>query len=249
MNNFKDYSKYYDLFYKDKNYKVEANFIINLIKKYKPKSHTILELGSGSGSHANFLCKKNYQVTGIEQSEEMVNYSLKKNIPNFRPVVGNITNFKLNKKFDIAISMFHVISYLTNNNDLFNCFKLVNNHLNKDGLFIFDTWYSPAVYFQKPKITIKRINNKNYSITRISEPSIIYNNNIVNVNFEIIVNNHKTKLTSFINEAHPMRHFSYPEIELLANSTGFELIRSTELITDNNPSENTWGVLFILKKI
>ena len=46
-----------------------------------------------------------------------------------------------------------------------------------------------------------------------------------------------------------MRHFSTPEIKLLAYTTGFELLHAEEYLTKAAPSEKTWGVCYILKKI
>ena len=81
----------------------------------------------------------------------------KKKIDGFLSYEADISNFNLNKKFDSAISLFHVINYLTDNQSIINCFNLVNNHLNTNGIFLFDIWYSPAVYAQKPQTRIKRI--------------------------------------------------------------------------------------------
>jgi SAM-dependent methyltransferase len=80
-----------------------------------------------------------------------------KKIENFEPIVADITNFSVNNKFDVAVSLFHVISYLTNNNQLVECFNTVNNHLNEKGIFIFDVWYTPAVYMQKPETRVKEL--------------------------------------------------------------------------------------------
>ena len=56
--NFEDYSQYYDLIYQDKDYTIESLYIINKVKKIKPKVENVLELGCGSGSHAKYLIKK-----------------------------------------------------------------------------------------------------------------------------------------------------------------------------------------------
>ena len=45
-----------------------------------------------------------------------------------------------------------------------------------------------------------------------------------------------------------MRHFSIPEIEYFAESNNFQVLKAEELLTGNEPSENTWGVCFVLKK-
>ena len=46
-----------------------------------------------------------------------------------------------------------------------------------------------------------------------------------------------------------MRHFSLPEIELVALKHNFEILESGEWLTNKSASENTWGVYAILKKL
>lgn len=142
----------------------------------------------------------------------------------------------------------HADSHLTENKSLISCFRNVYQHLNDSGLFIFDIWYSPAVYFLKPEIRKKKFENEEIRVTRISEPRIRYNDNIVEVQFESIIENKSTGQVSYLNECHPMRHFSIPEIEVIATHTGFEIVKAEEFFYAGKPSEKTWGVCFILKK-
>lgn len=249
MSNFQKYSQYYDLLYKDKNYKNESNYVIDKIKKFNSNAESILELGSGSGSHAFFLSENGYEITGIEQSQEMINQSLQKNISNFKSILGDISKTKIDQKFDVVVSLFHVISYLNDNNSLINCFQNTYNHLNDDGIFIFDVWYSPAVFHQKPETRIKKLENQEIEILRIAESQIISEKNVVEVNFDVFIKDKKTKISENLKEMHLMRHFSIPEIELLAKFTGFEIVLVEEFLTEKKPSEETWGVCFILKKL
>ncbi len=243
-----NYSRYYDLLYKDKDYKAEAEYISRLIRSVRPGSENIIELGCGTGNHALLLCKDGFEVTGLERSAGMVAIAKAKGINGFTPIVADIIKFELSQKFDVALSLFHVVSYLATNDVLISCFHKVNNHLNTGGIFIFDIWYSPAVYHQKPETRIKRIEDGTYNITRLAEPEIHYNENIVDVNYEIIIQNKITQLTEVYKEKHPMRHFSIPEIELLATITGFKIIRSEEFLTGRQPGNDTWGVCFVLQK-
>ena len=248
MANFQQYSNYYDLLYKDKNYKEESDYVISKINFFSDNAKTILELGSGSGSHAKYFCEKGFEVTGIERSQEMVALSLQKEINNFKPLVGDISTIQLFQTFDVAMSLFHVVSYLKDNQSLIECFNKVNNHLNPNGVFIFDVWYSPAVYFQQPETRIKRLENHEIEVIRIAESEMVTTENLVNVNFEVIIKNKKNSQTQNLNELHPMRHFSIPEIELLAKITNFDVVHIEEFLTQKKPSENTWGVCFILRK-
>lgn len=243
--NFQLYSKYYNLLYGDKDYKAEVNYVTKEIKKFAPKTKSILEFGSGTGGHGVLLQKKGFDIFGLDKSKYMVSEAKKGGL---KCKIANISKFKLKEKYDAIISLFHVISYLTSNEDLIATFINANKHLNKGGIFLFDVWYSPAVYKQKAVPRTKKMQNKEISVVRNAVPKIDINNNIVNVEFTILIKDLITGKTSKLFENHPMRHFSTPEIDLLAKSTGFKILKIEEFLTGNKPSNNTWGVCFILEK-
>lgn len=248
MENFALYGRYYDLLYKDKDYDAEANYVHQLFLKHKKEGKKILELGSGTGKHARLFAKKGYAVHGVERSSEMVKIASQFSVENISYEVNDIRSFHIDQSFDIAISLFHVISYLTDNADLIATFSNIAKHLNPGGLFIFDTWYTPAVYHQQPETRIKRLEDSEYNITRLAEPVIHNRENIVDVNYEVIIQNKRDQSFTTLREKHPMRHFSEPEIGLLASCTGFNLIKAEEFLTGQTPGTATWGVCFILQK-
>jgi SAM-dependent methyltransferase len=249
MSNFNAYSKYYDLIYNNKEYNSEVDYVINLLKKYGNNISKILELGSGTGNHANYFTSKNFTITGIERSKEMVFQADTKNIKGFKSINGDITNTYLETKFDAVISLFHVISYLTNNEDVLKCFNITNKHLEIGGLFIFDVWFTPAVLTQQPSNKIKKLEDENIKVVRIAEPLSDHVNNTIDVNFSIFITNKLNSNTELILESHKMRHFSISEIDLLCKLSGFELLHSEEFLTTNKSDTNTWGVCFVLRKI
>ena len=91
--------------------------------------------------------------------------------------------------------------------------------------------------------------DKEVSVVRTATPKIDVNNNMVDVKFAIWVKDLATRKINKLFESHPMRHFSIPEIGLLAKLTGFEVLEVEEFLTGKEPSGKTWGVCFILKKI
>lgn len=247
--NFKLYSQYYDLLYKDKDYVGEADYIVSLIKAHGPQARNLIELGSGTGKHAYLLAEKGFRILGLERSEEMVAIAKKQQHEEVSFEVRDITDFELDKRFDVAISLFHVISYLTTNQSLIQTFKNVNQHLNKEGLFIFDVWHSAAVNHQVPEKRTKTLKNETIEVVRKADPFIEPEDNKVTVNYEITITNLKDQSREQVIETHPMRHFSRPEIELLAYGTGFEVIHTEEFLSKAKPSNDTWGVCYVLKKI
>ena len=127
---------YYDLIYKEKNYLSETNFIINSLKQFGINEKLVLEFGSGTGKHAAKLVENGFKVDGIEKSSTLI--SLIEPKKNFNCFKGDIRNIKLNKKYDAVLSLFHVISYLTSNEDLDKVFENASFHLKPNGVFLFD---------------------------------------------------------------------------------------------------------------
>ena len=72
MATFGNYSRYYNLLYKDKDYIGEAGFIHELIQQYSPGTKSVLDLGCGTGRHDFLLAEKGYAITGVDMSEEML---------------------------------------------------------------------------------------------------------------------------------------------------------------------------------
>lgn len=229
---FDSYSRYYDLLYQDKDYKAEAIYIKNLLKKHKVPKGDLLEFGSGTGIHGRLLGEMGYHVHGIERSIEMVEQSIMTS--GFSCEHGDISIIKTGRTYDAVLSLFHVISYQISNTSILSVFKRAAEHLKPGGVFIFDYWYSPAVYTKRPEVRIKRMSDEKVDIIRIAEPVIIHNDNRVNVNFTIYARDRQSsKVTTFCEE-HPMRHYSIPEIALLSQISGFELIESEEFLTKKN---------------
>ena len=244
---FNEYAKYYDLLNYNKNYISEVNTINKYINKYSINSKSIFEFGSGTGIHAEYLISLGYEVNGIEYSSSMLdllNPDLKSKIK-----LGDLRFALPEKEYDVVLSLFHVISYMESNNDLNLAFSNANKHLKNGGLFIFDTWYGPAVLKNGLENRIKRIHKNDDLIIRFSESRLDENNNTVFVNFEIFIMDINHEKFKIIREEHKMRYYFVPELKKYGELNGFELLEYTAFPNSENLSTETWGSLFIFKKI
>lgn len=245
---FENYAKYYDLLYKDKDYKKESDFIISLIKQHSQKKNLrILDIGCGTGIHAHYLAEKGYQVTGIDLSKEMIKIAQENKNNKTEFYVADATSFNLNTKFDIVLSLFHVVSYQSSNKDISSMFSNVSKHIEKDGIFIFDFWYAPAVLTEQPSVKIKRFETDEIKVIRIAEPFMDTSYNTVDVNYEIIVTNKKDNQVELIKENHKMRYLSIPELDIFLEKNNMTILKYGEWLTNLNPSSHTWGVYCIAK--
>jgi SAM-dependent methyltransferase len=251
MNQFgKLYSEYYDLLYSDKDYPSEAEYINRLIKKFDPKINSILDLGCGTGKHAELLCDKGYVVHGVDMSEDMLKIAESKREGKENRLSysqSNILDLSINRKFDAVISLFHVMSYQNTNEELIKAFEVAKKHLKKGGVFIFDFWYGPAVLTDLPTITIKRLKNSAINVTRIGEPVLHSTKNIVDVNFTVFIQDKKTDEVFNKKEVHNMRYFFDTELELVCEQTGFKIEDKFKWMNDNHPDFNSWNVVWVVK--
>jgi len=246
---FNAYSRYYDLLYRDKDYIAEAEYIAGLLERFGVLGRRLLEVGSGTGKHGRLLAKRGYEVTGIERSAEMVAKAQAEVAPGFSCQQGDICTVQLGQTFDAVLSLFHVVSYQISNDAVKAVFARAAEHLEAGGLFVFDVWFSSAVYAQKPEVRVKRMADEAIEITRIAEPVLYPNENRVDVNYTIFARELASGAVETMTETHPMRHFSLPELDLLSQMHGFAVVGVEEFLAGNRPSEETWGVCLILKKV
>ncbi len=252
MNVFSNYARYYDLLYRDKNYTKEAQFIHQLLLNHAPNAVSLLELGCGTGIHAALLAQSGYQVHGVDISVEMLEQSaLRRNQlpPDIASKLefsqGDIREFRVDQQFDAIISLFHVISYQTTNQALQATLATVKAHLKPGGIFIFDCWYGPTVLSDRPTVRIKRLEDELIEITRIAEPTIHANENLVDVNYKVLIKDKNSSIVEEIRESHQMRYLFKPEIELILNQFQMEVIDYRGWMTNKEPGFDTWSVYFV----
>lgn len=257
---FSAYARYYDLLYKDKDYAAESDYVAALFKRFHPSVKTVLELGSGTGKHALLLAQQGYQVHGVERSAGMLAQaraltqaaSPQLAAGHHTPPVfveGDIRSVRVDQQFDAAISLFHVVSYQTTNADLLQAFETARTHLKDGGLFIFDVWYGPAVLTDPPGIRVKRMADDQIEVTRLAEPILHPNRNMVDVNYHVFIRSKATGSVDETREKHEMRYLFAPEIELLLSQTGFGLLHHEEWLTGSPPGCDTWGVCFAARRV
>lgn len=257
MDQFGLYSQYYDLLYQDKNYAGEANYVAQLVRQFAPDTQSILEFGCGTGIHAELIARMGFDVCGIERSEEMLKQavlrseklSLEKSARGgFEAHGGDAQSFHSEKLFGAVISLFHVVSYQTEWSAVQYFFANAARHLTPGGIFLFDVWYGPAVLTEKPAVRVKRMQNEHLSVVRTAEPTLLPNENMVRVEYQIFSKQPGGEVFQSLQETHQMRYFFKPEIVLLAEVNAMKLEHCEEWMSRRPLSDTTWGACFVLRK-
>lgn len=247
MSLFGEYARYYDLLYRDKDYAAEVAYIHDILQQHCPAAHSILNLGCGSGRHDRLLSEKGYAMTGVDLSEDMLTAARQaaEGYAAVRYVQDDVRTVRLDMTFDVIISLFHVMSYQAENADLMAAFGTARQHLKSGGIFIFDCWYGPAVLTDRPAVRVKELVDDTISITRIASPVMHPNQNLVDVNYHLFARNLLTKEVQEVRETHRMRYLYLPELSLMLQEAGFEVVRAEEWLTARPLGFDTWNALVV----
>ena len=106
------------------------------------------------------------------------------------------------------------MSYQNSNEELIKAFEVAKNHLNDDGIFVFDFWYGPAVLTDLPTTRVKRFENESIKVTRLAEPVLHAQANVVDVNYDVFIEDKISKEVVEKKELHKMRYFFDIELEM-----------------------------------
>jgi SAM-dependent methyltransferase len=138
-------ARYYDLVYHNKDYEEEAIKIIKLVRKNKKNDgRKLLDIGCGTGGHLVYL-NKHFECIGMDIFEKMLDIAREK-MANVKLVQGDMTDFDLEDRFDIIITMFGTIGYCKDLEMLERTFVNIHSHLNPGGVFICEPWLDPGSF-------------------------------------------------------------------------------------------------------
>jgi SAM-dependent methyltransferase len=220
MKNFSEYAKYYEVIYKTKKYKQEADFAY----KWAERPRSILELGCGMGRHAKFWAKKS-NIVGIDCSPQML--SLAYQHPNITYKCMKIdNNLQRLGQFDCVMAMFNVMGYAL----LEDCIQYLP--LKPGGHFIFDVWDASKFKTQPPEPRIK------WSKTwyRLAVPTQM-SERLLRIDYFIVDKNKGL----ILHEKHLVEGYFHKDIEDLCKKADYEIIEVKN--TDN------WIVWYKLQKL
>lgn len=115
-------------------YKWWARYLFTITRNKTIKNPAVLELAAGSCLMAKHLSRfyKNYIATDISLS------MLKHSDKNIKRICCDMSCLPFSKNFDLIISSFDSINYLTNKNILLKSFKGISDSLTPKGIFTFD---------------------------------------------------------------------------------------------------------------
>jgi len=244
----RDYAKYYDALYRDKDYEGESIVVRRLLAKFAPGASTLLELGCGTGNYTKILSKR-FSITAVERSPHMLEVARRKvRSRGVRFVLGDITHVLpgLDEKYDACVGLFHVANYLRTRRELKSLLREVHAHLNVGGLVIMDSWNGSAVLRQRPSVRVKEVRFGRKSVIRVAEPHLTTSASCCDVAYTTFVLD-GSRLVGAFRENHRMRYYFPAEMKAALAESGFELLQLTRN-GKNRLRKDDWSMLAVARR-
>lgn len=251
MSQFDVFARYYDYFYAEKDYSGEVAHLSSMIKRHNPAARNILSLGCGTARYDFALAEQGFAITGVDASSQMIAQAEKKReqcSSNAADVIfehSDIREYQPSQKYGAVISMFDVISYVVENDDLLKVFRMVSNCLEEDGVFIFDCWYGPGVFGEPPDTRVRKLKVGEKNLVRTARPSMDVHKNKVSINYQLTVLNGDDE--GQYEELHTLRYFFLPELELMLSLAGMDLLEVAVLGSKDELSDEAWHATIIAR--
>lgn len=245
-----EYSAAYDALYAEKDYEAECD-LLEGIAEGGSRQLEILDLGCGTGSHATVLARRGHTVVGVDRSPAMLDRARAKAESvgaDLRLEEGDIRTVRLGHEFDLVVSMFAVIGYQLQNEDVMAALHTARAHMSVGSTFVFDAWYGPAVVSTGPGERIKVLEGEESTLIRVSSGELRPLDHTCNVKMSVWrVAGGRVERTT---EEHRMRFFYPKEIEMLLGLAGMELVDLARFPeNDRPPSLHDWNVLVTARAV
>lgn len=138
MEAYSGFAEVYDLFMEDIPYEAWRDFLIQILQKEGIRDGLVCELGCGTGRMTRLLAQSGYDMIGIDISEEMLGIAKNQESEGILYLAQDMREFELYGTVRAVVSVCDSMNYLLEEEDLLQVFRLVNNYLDPDGVFVFD---------------------------------------------------------------------------------------------------------------
>ena len=241
------FAKVYDTFMDNIPYEEWGTYLTGLLKEYGVKEGLVLELGCGTGSMTEILAGKGYDMIGADNSEEMLEIAIEKRERSGHDILyllQDMREFELYGTVRAVVSVCDSVNYVTEEEELIEVFRLVNNYLDPKGVFIFDfnTKYKYQNVLGDRTIAEKR-----------DECSFIWDNYYdeeeeINEYELTLFIQEKENLYRKFEEVHYQRAYTLEQMLRLVKESGLEFVTAYDAFTRKQPTDTSERIYMIARE-
>lgn len=240
-----EFAKIYDeLINEDINYDQMVEKIVEICQCNNITFNSYLDVACGTGNVTIRLAEKFKDVYAVDLSEDMLREAFdkfKSKRIRGKVICQDMTELCLNKKFDLITSVLDSTNYIIEEDGIQRYFNAVYEHLNDDGIFIFDI----NSYYKLSEI----LGNNIYTY---SEEEVFYTwentfeDDLLSMFLTFFVK--KGDLYDRFEEEHLERAYKEEEIESYLKNANLDIISKFDGYTNTDVQANSERIVYVVKK-
>ena len=131
----------------------------------------VLDVGCGTGKHAQLLSEAGLEVDGLDLEPEFVRVAQQRNpAGTFR--IGDMTSFEVSQPYDAAVCLFRAIGYAHDDAGLRSTVTCLGRSVRSGGLVILEPWFEPGT-MEDGYVTMHSARGEGLLVCRVSRTSIV----------------------------------------------------------------------------
>lgn len=246
MEAYTDFAYVYDTLMDETPYEKWCEQVTSILEKNGIKKDLVLDLGCGTGTLTELLAQKGYDMIGIDLSGEMLERAMEKREKSGLSILylqQDMREFELYGTVKAIVSVCDSINYLLEEEDVIDTFKLVNNYLDPNGLFIFDF---NTVYKYREVIGDATIAENREECSFIWE-NYYHEEERIN-EYEVTFFVKEGELFRRFEETHYQKGYTAKEMQTFLKEAGLEFVSMSDSDTGGEVSGQTQRICMIARE-
>ena len=245
---FTEIAEHYDALMAGVPYGLWVDYVQEILRRLNWRPRTVLDVACGTGSVAEILAAKGYEVVGVDISPAMVEVARRKSAASGSGTqyqVQDAAELSLPAKFDLAISLYDSLNYVLDEHLLAAAIERVAEHVVSGGLFIFDvnTEYALAHGFFNQSNVGTGVYPRYVWISRYDRESRMCT---INMAFEV---QERAGTKRQFTEVHRQRAYTLEELDAMLSQAGFETVARYHAYKFKQPGRRSDRVFFVARKL
>lgn len=248
MDAYTSFASVYDTFMDNIPYEEWAEYLIELLKEYGIQDGLVLDLGCGTGNMTELLAGAGYDMIGIDNAEEMLEIAMEKREKSGNDILyllQDMREFELYGTVGAIVSICDSINYITDEEDLLQVFRLANNYLDPQGVFIFDF---NTVYKYSEVLGAQTIAEDRDECSFIWDNYYYEDERMNEYELSLFIKEPESDLYRKYQETHYQKAYDLETIKGLVEQSGLEYITAYDAFTKSAPHEQSERIYVIAKE-
>lgn len=248
MEAYTSFAAVYDTFMDNIPYEEWGTYLKELLKEYEIEDGLVLDLGCGTGTMTEILAEAGYDMIGVDNAEDMLEIAMEKKVESGHDILyllQDMREFELYGTVKAVVSICDSVNYITEEEELLEVFRLVNNYLDPKGMFIFDfnTEYKYREILGDCTIAENRDacsfiwDNYYYEEEQINEYAL-----------SLFIQEADSDLYRKYEETHFQKAYTYETMRRLIEESGLEFVTAYDAFTHDAPTEKSERIYMIARE-